>query len=119
MKKVLPVFLLSALLALPLIVFAQGTTDPEVIACNLINKVKVILVVIGVGIGVIVLIIGGITYMTAGGDPEKAKKGRQLIINAIIGLAIVFAAVFVLALVQSLLTGGGISIVGNPCLIGY
>lgn len=118
MRKILPVFLFSALLALPMIAFAQ-VTDPAVIACTLINKVKVVLVVIGVGIGVIMLIAGGIIYVTAGGSPEKASTARRLIINAIIGLAIVFAAVFILALVQNLLTGGGISIIGNPCVITY
>ncbi|MCX6809195.1 MAG: hypothetical protein NTZ65_00335 [Candidatus Berkelbacteria bacterium] len=49
------------------------------------------LVIVGV-IAVIYLIFGGITYVTAGGDAEKAGKGRQTITNAIIGIVIIIAA---------------------------
>lgn len=37
----------------------------------------------------IFLVISGITYITAGGNPEQAKKGQQGLINAIIGIIIV------------------------------
>jgi len=116
MKKFLAVFLFLFLLALPLVVGAQAP-DPEVILCKLLQKIKNIVAVIGFGIAVIILIIGGIQYMTAGGNPEKADKGKKLIINALIGIAIVFAAVFILALVQGLLVGGGISLIQNNCPI--
>ncbi len=38
------------------------------------------------------LIYGGILYITAGGDAEKAGKGRTAIVNAIIGIVIIAAA---------------------------
>ncbi|MDH4358355.1 MAG: hypothetical protein OEV37_00180 [Candidatus Berkelbacteria bacterium] len=38
------------------------------------------------------LIYGGISYITAGGDAEKAGKGRTAILNAVIGIIVVSAA---------------------------
>jgi len=40
----------------------------------------------------IIVVIGGSYYVTAGGDPEKAEKGRELIVYALIGLVIAFFA---------------------------
>lgn len=40
----------------------------------------------------IYLVISGITYITAGGNAEQAKKGQAGIINAIIGIVIVVLA---------------------------
>lgn len=40
----------------------------------------------------ILIIAGGIIWMTAGGDESKVKKARQLMTNATIGLALVLAA---------------------------
>lgn len=55
------------------------------------NLVKNILIaVIGVSslISVSFIIVGGINYMTSTGDPTKAKKARDTIIYALIGLVI-------------------------------
>jgi len=38
------------------------------------------------------LIWAGFTYLTAGGNPDAAKKGQQGIINAIIGIVIIALA---------------------------
>lgn len=40
-------------------------------------------------LAVIYLVYGGILYITAGGDAEKATKGRTALINAIIGIVII------------------------------
>lgn len=40
----------------------------------------------------ILIIYGGILWMTAGGNEDKVKKARQYIINATIGLVIVILA---------------------------
>lgn len=55
------------------------------------NIVSVALILIGV-IAVIYLIYGGVTYITAGGDADRAGKGRIAITNAIIGIIIVAAS---------------------------
>lgn len=115
MKKYIPVVLGLMILALP--VFAQMTTAPEIVICNVMNTVKTILLAIGIGLAVILLIVGGIKYMTSQGDPEKAKSARAMIINALIGVAIMLIALFLIGLVQSFLTDSGISILRSNCVI--
>lgn len=113
MKKLLPVFLV-AFLAIPLVASAIAV-DPINTICQIFQVVKVILASIGFGIAVIIIIIGGIQYMTAGGDTEKAGKARKMIVNGLIGFVIVLAAIFILALVQGLLTSSGVTLINNPC----
>ena len=117
MKKALPIFLVLFVLALPLI--ANAAVNPEIVICNLLKNIEKIIAAIGFGLAVILLIAGGIQYMTAGGNPEKADKAKKLMINAIIGIVIVFAAIFILDLVSGLLSGSGISILSNNCQMPY
>ena len=49
---------------------------------------------------VVMIVIGGFYFVTAAGDPEKASKGRQLIIYALIGLIIALLARLIPALVR-------------------
>jgi len=111
MKKFIPIFLVLFLIV-PFIAMAQTV---EGTICNILNRIKIIVAAVGFGLAVILLIVGGIKYMVSGGDEEKAKASKKLIINALIGIVIILAAVFILALVESFLTGSGISILGNPC----
>jgi hypothetical protein len=67
-----------------------GGTDNSLM--DIIGKIiNIILIVVGV-LAVIYLIYGGIMYVTAGGDAEKANKGRIAITNAIIGIIIIMLA---------------------------
>ena len=50
--------------------------------------IKIILSYLGI-ISVILIIVGGFYWMTSGGNEEKIKKAKSLIINAFIGLAII------------------------------
>lgn len=43
-------------------------------------------------VAVVMLIIAGVRYMTAGGDPQKAASARGTILNALIGLLIALSA---------------------------
>lgn len=62
---------------------------------DVINRiVNTFLWVIGI-LAIIYLIWGGMTYVTAGGDAEKAGKGRIAITNAIIGIIIVALAIVI------------------------
>ena len=62
--------------------------DLSVLITNLVNF---ILIIAGI-LAVLYLVWGGITYITAGGDAEKAGKGRTAITNAIIGIIIIMAS---------------------------
>ncbi len=114
MKKYLVIGLFA--LSLPLFVFAQDEVDPVDTICTILEYVQNILLAVGLGIAVIILIIGGVKYMTSSGDAEKAGSAKGMIINAIIGIIIVLAAAFILALVQGLLTNSGITFLQNPCI---
>ena len=120
MKKVIPVLVL-ALLILPLLGAAQVNNavnnypDAMDTICTILETIQNIILAIGLGLAVIFLIIGGIQYLTAGGNAEKADGAKKLIINAIIGIVIILAAAFILSLIQGFLVGAEITIFDNPC----
>ena len=47
---------------------------------------------VGIALTVIFLIMGGIRYITSGGDKEGAEAARSMITNAIIGFIVVLGA---------------------------
>jgi len=61
------------------------------------------------------LLVGGISWMGAGGDPKAMTSARNRLMNAIIGLVIVVAAFAISVIVTSAL---GINIFTNPVKIG-
>ena len=73
---------------------ATVSTDEHGICCmlNSITTATNWLFYILTLIVVIMIIVGGFTYMTAAGDPEKAGKGKTIIVYALIGLAIALFA---------------------------
>lgn len=71
------------------------------------NIVNVILIIVSI-VAVLYLIWGGIQYITAGGDADRASKGRVTITNAIIGIIIILAA-FLIYNATANATGGTIS----------
>jgi len=106
-KKVFAVILFTALVIVPIMGMASGdlgdfgltgengadsiglgNADVKEIVNNII---VVILGFLGL-IAVVLILIGGFMWMTAGGNEERVKKGRQFIINGVIGLVIILAA---------------------------
>jgi len=53
------------------------------------------------------LIYAGFTYLTAGGNPDAAKKGQQGILNAVIGLIVIFLAYAIVRGIAGFLNMGG------------
>ncbi|MFA5129264.1 MAG: pilin [Patescibacteria group bacterium] len=53
---------------------------------------KIILAVLGIvgSLALVMFIYGGLTWMTASGNSEKVEKGKNIIIWAVIGLAVIF-----------------------------
>jgi len=70
----------------------------------IVYGINAILVIAGI-LAVIFLIYGGILYITAGGDAEKATKGRTAVVNAIIGIVIILLAIVIVQWVRSLVAG--------------
>ena len=63
---------------------------------NIINWLFVILLVVAV----IFIVIGGLMYVTAQGDPEKVKKASQYVLYALIGVIVALLARGLVTLVQ-------------------
>lgn len=66
-----------------------------------VNTLQWMLVIVA-AIAVVYLVYGGFSYITAGGDAEKATKGRTVIINAIIGIVIIVLAYTIVTWVSQL-----------------
>jgi len=67
--------------------------------------ISITLSILGV-ILVIILIIGGIVWMTAAGNPEQLKKAKAMILNAVIGLIVVLLAYAIASFLVEGVTSG-------------
>jgi hypothetical protein len=74
----------------------------EVIAIVL----KWLLTLAGV-IATVFLIFGGYQYITAGGNEEQSEKGKQTLINAVIGIVIVLLSMTIITIVTNTLSSTG------------
>lgn len=90
----------------PAVVFPVLQQVSTLSVSQLIIYIITIMLMIAGGIAVIYLIYGGILYITAGGDAEKAQAGKTAMINAIIGVAIIILSYIIVAWVQNLLSAG-------------
>lgn len=75
------------------------TGEPEQVFGNLISGILGVLLVIAGLLGFFYLLLGGIQWITSGGDKAGVEGARQKIIQAIIGLVIVFSTWAVMKLV--------------------
>lgn len=77
-------------------ILGWGTVPPEVstslsliqIATNVLNF---LLTIIGI-LAIIMLIIGGIMYLTAAGDEDQIDRGKKIVKYSLIGITIALAA---------------------------
>ncbi len=60
-------------------------------------------------ISLIMVIIGGFQWMTAGGNPEKIKQGKNTLIWAVLGIAVTLASYAILKFVFETLAKSGLS----------
>ncbi len=65
-----------------------GDASPEDIAVSVINWILGILALIAV----VMILIGGLRWMTAGGNEEKVEGAKKLLVAALIGLVIILAS---------------------------
>ena len=57
------------------------------------------------GIAVLFLIIGGFRYITSAGNPDGQTKGKQTVINALIGIVIIVLSYVIVNVVANLVSG--------------
>lgn len=78
--------------------------------CHLVqlgeNIIYNLLLKIGPTIATIFIIWGAFMMMLSGGSPEKAKKGREIMTSAIVGLVIAFAAWLIIDTIFNFLVKG-------------
>ena len=65
-----------------------GNTDFRIVIARLIRTAMSLLGIIAV----VVVLLGGFTWMTAGGNEEKVGEAKKLLYSGVIGLAIVLSA---------------------------
>jgi len=58
---------------------------------SIANIINIVLGFLGI-VAVIIILAGGFKWMTAGGNEDKVAEARQMIIQGIIGLVVIFAA---------------------------
>jgi hypothetical protein len=106
---------------------AYGDSDPNALMHVIASLVQSALTLVGI-ILVVLMLYAGFLWMTAGGEEEKVTKAKGLIRDAVIGLAIVMAAmsisIFVVRTLESATTGSSavssqegscVDAAGNPC----
>ena len=63
-----------------------SVTSPQILIGKVINS---IMGLVG-SIALLMFIYGGITWMTSAGNSDAVKKGREIVVWAVIGLAVIF-----------------------------
>lgn len=71
------------------------------------NALEFLLSIVGI-IAIIMLIIGGMAYLTSGGDSKRADVGKEIVKNSLIGIAIVMGALIIVKAIAGLLMGSSI-----------
>jgi hypothetical protein len=81
-----------------------GITPPEGLTLTQIalNFLNFLLSIVGI-LALIMLIIGGITFLTSAGDEDRYKTGKKIVTYAVIGIAISLAALVIVKQIASLL----------------
>ena len=66
-----------------------------------------------------VIIWGGFSWMTSGGDKQKLSQARQKIVFAVIGLIVVFLAIFIVNLIWTLFGSPGAATIKTINLLAW
>lgn len=97
MKRKLTIISGLALFIMPLLVFADGSTElPNPIACGslacvFISTIRILLGAIGV-FALFMFMWGGFLMLTSAGSPETVKKAKDTLIWASLGMVVIIAS---------------------------
>lgn len=98
--------LIVVLFLAPTVAFAlecSGLPEYSQKLCNVLNNIAGALYIIAGGLALVIILIGGITYMTSAGTEEQVNKAKKIILNGLIGAAVVVCAGFILDLLAEFL----------------
>lgn len=85
----------------------------------LVNGAEFLLGISG-AVALLFFVYGGFTMLTSAGKSEQVEKGKTILRNAVIGIAIIFLSGVIVRFTTQALTGGfsGIPTVGESCIPG-
>ncbi|MEI8096909.1 MAG: hypothetical protein WCG73_02290, partial [Candidatus Moraniibacteriota bacterium] len=66
-----------------------------------LSALQFLLSVVGI-LGIIMLVVGGLTYITSAGNEERSQSGKKIVTYAIIGIAIALASLVVVTQIAGL-----------------
>lgn len=82
--------------------YELGNCDFSDIMGMIVNITKVILKLVG-AVALAMFILGGLLWLTSAGKQQQVAKGKKILVNALIGLFIVFFAWSIIALLGNVL----------------
>jgi hypothetical protein len=74
---------------------------------GLIAMVIKILLLIAGAIAVLFVVYGGYQYLTSAGNAEAAEKGKNTVVNALIGIIIIILAYVIINVIVNMVSGNG------------
>jgi Type IV secretion system pilin len=75
---------------------SKTTQDPITGSDGALAHITNIVAILAGMAGVIVVIVGALRYITSGGNPENVEKAKNTVIGALIGIAVVVLARFLI-----------------------
>ena len=106
-KIISKIYLLAFLILLPFTAQAQ-TLDNPISATSVdqlvVNITQGMLALLG-SAAFLVFIYGGVLFLTSGGNQERVKKGKTILIWAILGIVLIFASYAILQYIFTALGG--------------
>ena len=122
MKKIILTLILAGCLALPVLSLAQEDWDvpvgsPRIVpeqsqltTLSVMDTLEIIadwIFYILLFVAAIFIVIAGVNFVTAQGDPEKVKKARDMVMYAVIGIIVALLARGIVALINVAIGGYG------------
>ena len=110
-RKIFALVLIFSIFFLPTLAKAQPVPIPNPLRCEdvecLVQMIADFIAGLVMVIGTIMIIIGGIQYITSAGNEDKARRAKNTVLYAIIGIAIAVSVSFIIGFLREVLSSGG------------
>lgn len=102
MKKILITLIFLGIVIAPGIIYAAEPPATGTGITGIINKAVTELTSIGTALIVLMIVIAGILYLLANGEPDKVSKAKQALLWAVIGGVIILSANAIKTVISSI-----------------
>lgn len=99
---------------LPACATGAGRCHLNDIVQTFVNFMRLLLGFVGSAV-LVFFVYGGLTWVTSGGNTTKVQKGKDIVVNSVIGLIIVFGSFTIVQLISSTLGAQDFTKVGQSC----